>query len=370
METIGIICEYNPFHNGHIYHIQKCRELYKDALIVLVLNGYFLERGEISVLSKESKAKIALDNGIDLVIALPFFFGSQSADNFAKGAISILDLFGVQKIVFGSESNNIPYLKSIYESNKVFAKQLEIKESLNKGNSYPKAMSVLNENPISSPNDLLGLAYIKAIEELNASITPISIKRTNSYHGKLSTNKIMGAEGIRTKLFKHQSIAKYVPRGVSKNIERLSLDNYFSFLKYKINTEDNLDKYLTVDEGIENMLTKYINEVNSTTELIEKIKSKRYTYNRLQRMLVHILVGLTKDDVKKYKKLDYVQIIGFNNSGTKYLKSLKNWDEIKLMMKNYNSVIYKYEIKATKVYDLISRKENLKFEQSNRPIKY
>ena len=367
MDTIGIICEYNPFHNGHLYHIKKCKELYPDATIILVVNGYFLERGEISLLNKEAKTKIALDNGVDLVLSLPFFYGSQSADNFALGAIKILNLFKASKIIFGSESNNVPYLRSICESQASF--ESELKEKLKKGMSYPKAINYLDENPISSPNDLLGLSYIKAIIKTKSIIEPISIKRTNNYHDTKSNEKIISAENIRNKLNKHLSIRSYVPKGASKNIEKLDINPLFPYLKYKVITEGvNINKYLTVDEGIENAIIKYIDEVNSIDELIKKVKCKRYTHNRLQRMIVHILIGLTKDDVKSYKKLDYVQILGFNNKGTSYLKHLENRKEIMQMTRNHHSIIYEYEIKCARIYDLLSKKNNLKFERSNHPI--
>ncbi|HOP65925.1 MAG TPA: nucleotidyltransferase, partial [Bacilli bacterium] len=341
MEAIGIICEYNPFHNGHKYHIEKIKEMYPDDIIILVINGYFLERGEISILSKEAKTKIALEYGVDLVLSLPFFYGSQSADNFAYGAIKTLNLFKISKIVFGSESNNTDELKKIVKKQNSLSNKIKL--NLKKGLSYPAAISV---NELNSPNDLLGVSYIKAINKVNKKIKPISIKRTNSYHDLKSNNKIISASNIRNKLKENIDIKDYIPNKVLKYIENINVEDLFLYLKYQVLTNDDLTRYLTVDEGIHNKIIKNINKVNSIEELIQSIKSKRYTYNRLKRMLVHILVGLKKDDVHKYRDLDYVQILGFNNKGRTYLNTLKNKKDIVLKSKNYNSIIYKYELKS------------------------
>ncbi len=367
MRAIGLICEYNPFHNGHKYHIEEAKKLDPEAIIIVVLNGYFLERGEVSILSKEAKTKIALDNGADLVLSLPFFYGSQSADNFAYGAVKILNLFGVEKIVFGSESNDLKKLKKIAASENKISKK--IKMALSKGVSYPKALSNVLEEELNTPNDLLGVAYIKAINKINKKISPLTIKRTNSYHDVNSDNKIISASNIRNKLNNNEDISKYIPKGTAKYIGNINLNDLFPYLKYKILTDDNLDSYLTVDEGIHHKLIKSINKVNNIEELIQSIKSKRYTYNRLKRMLVHILIGLKKADAKNYKDLDYVQILGFNNKGQAYLNKLKNKDEIKLKTKNYQSILYNYEIKSANLYNLISKNDVLKFENNHKPIK-
>jgi len=363
MKAIGLICEYNPFHNGHKYHIEEAKKIDPEAIIIVVLNGYFLERGEVSILSKEAKTKIALENGADLVLSLPFFYGSQSADNFAYGAIKILNEFKVNKIVFGSESNDLKKLKKIATSeNKLSAK---IKIALKKGVSYPKALG----NELNTPNDLLGVSYIKAINKINKKIIPITIKRTNSYHDTISNEEVISASNIRNKINNHEDISKYVPKGVSKDIENINLNDLFPYLKYKIITDHDLDSYLTVDEGIHHKLIKNINKVDNIEDLIQSIKSKRYTYNRLKRMLVHILIGLRKEDVKKYKDLDYLQILGFNDRGQIYLNELKNKSDINKKCKNYQSIIYNYEIKSANIYDLISKNGSLKFENRHKPIK-
>ena len=185
MHIIGIIAEYNPFHNGHLYHINKIKEKYPDSLIVLVLNGYFTERGHISILSKEDKVKISLDNNCDIVIELPFLYGTQSADIFAYTSIKLLNELKVEKIIFGSESNNIDLLNKVVDielNNPTY--EDNVKKYLDEGLNYPTAMKkALNiEEDINNPNDLLGISYLKAIRKINPSITAETIQRTNDYH--------------------------------------------------------------------------------------------------------------------------------------------------------------------------------------------
>lgn len=368
MKIVGIICEYNPFHNGHIYHINKVKKLYKDCIIILVLNGYFLERGEISILDKKTKTSIALNNGVDIILELPFVYGSQSADKFANATLKILNNFKVDKVVFGSECNNLDILNKIvdaqlYDNNY----NQKVKEYLDKGLNYPTALSkALNiEFDFNNPNDLLGISYIKAIKQNNFNIEPIAIKRTSSYHDLKSNEAIISASNIRNKLKEHESINNYLPQESFNNINNVNYDKYFELLKYKIITEHNLAKYLTVDEGIENKLKKVILEVKNIEDLLKKLKTKRYTYNKLNRMLVHILVGLLKED--NNIPIDYIHILGFNDKGKKYLNSIKK--ELVVPIKvNHNSKIFEYELKASLVYEVLTTSNSYDFELKNKPI--
>lgn len=356
--AVGLICEYNPFHYGHKYHIDETKKLFPNEEIVLVLNGYFLERGEISVLSKEDKTKIALDFGIDLVVELPFYYGIHSADIFAYGAILILNKLKVNKIVFGSELNDINRLKelALKEDSNL------IKNYLKLGLSYPSVMGKINN--IDAPNDLLGISYIKAINKINFKIIPYSIKRTSEFHDNKSNNKIISASNIRNKLLNKQSIKKYVPQIVLKNIKKISNENLFKYLKYKIITEENLDKYLLVDEGIDFKIKKEIDKSNNYQELVNNLKSKRYTISRIRRTLTCILVGYEKKYFK-LNKLDYFKILGFNEKGQKYLQKLN----LKKLINNKKSIIFKLELKASNIYSLITSDSTLKFDLSNKPIK-
>ena len=368
MEIIGLIAEYNPFHNGHLYQINQIKKLYPDSIIILILNGYFLERGIISIETNEEKTRLALKYGIDLVIELPFVFGSNSADIFAEASLELLNNLHIGKLVFGSESNDIEKLMEVAKKqlSKDFDKK--VKEYLNEGINYPTALNKAIGIPLNEPNDLLGVSYIKAILKENYNIDAITIKRTNDYHDIKSNEKIVSASNIREKIKQKKRIKKYIPEGKLVNVNENLL---FNILKYKIISEDNLDKYLSVDEGIDSRLKKVINEVNSVEELINKVKTKRYTYNRLMRMLIHILIGLTKEDKEIIKNNEYIRILGLNEKGQDYLNKIKKDINLPLTSKitNIDSKIKDYEIKAANIYSLLTNENVLEFEYSNRPIK-
>lgn len=368
MQKIGIICEYNPFHNGHIYHINKIKELYPNSLIILILNGYFLERGEISLLSKEDKTRISLENNVDIVLELPAIFGTQSADIFAYHSIEILNHFQINRIIFGSESNDMKNLEKIADiqlSSSTY--QDNVKEYLKKGINYPTALAkALNiDFEFNNPNDLLAISYIKAIKQINNKISFESIKRTSSYHDTASNNTIISASNIRKKIKDNQDIHLYLPKESYSNLVQVDEDLFYTLLKYKINTDENLEKYLDVGEGIENRLKKYINECNTLNDFIQKIKTKRYTYNKINRMLIHILISFNKSD--NINNVDYIKILGFNTKGQKYINSIKK--ELNVLIKNnYNSNTYKLEQNAALLYQLLTNHDVITFEKKNKPI--
>ena len=369
MNIIGIIAEYNPFHNGHLYHLNKIKEKYPDSLIILVLNGYFTQRGNISILSKESKINISLNNNIDIIIELPFIYGTQSSDIFAYNSIKLLNEFKVERIIFGSESNNISLLEKIVdiELNDPLYNE-NVKKYLDEGDNYPTAMKkALNINEdINNPNDLLGISYIKAIKQINDKIIPETIKRTNSYHDILLEEDIVSASNIREKLKNGEDISKYLPLESKNNIFNISNDNLFNLLKFKILTDKDLSIYLDVDEGIEFRIKKYIRESKNMDELISNIKTKRYTYNKLNRMLLHILAGLTKEDNKKCS-LDYMKILGFNEKGQNYLNQIKK-DFTLPTTPIKESLVYEYELKAAYLFEQATKKSLNNFDIKNIPL--
>ena len=356
MSSIGIICEYNPFHNGHLYHINKVKELFPDSTIIAVVSGNFTQRGIPSILSKEEKASIAVENGIDLVIELPFVFSTQSADVFAKGAIEILKTLKVDYLVFGSESNNIELIRQCAE------KQLtdsnynnRVKDFLDSGENYPTAMSkALNNEIINTPNDLLGISYIKAILTQKANITPITIKRTTDFHSS-KIDEISSASAIREAIRNGIDVKKAVPLNTYKFLCKKKQIDYFNLLKYKILSEETaIKKYQTVDEGLENRILKVIKDCNSTDELIKKVKTKRYTYNKLSRMFIHILCSFTKDEAKNNTDIKYIVVLKFNPNGRKYLNSIKKDVNIPIITtKKYYQELLSLENRIDNIYKLI-----------------
>lgn len=367
MDAVGIICEYNPFHKGHIYHIEETKRLFPGRTIILVLNGYFLERGEVSILSKENKTKLALIYGVDLVVELPFVFGSQSADIFAEAAIKILNFLGCKQVVFGSELNDVKTLEKVADLQESKEYNNRVKELLDKGVNYPTALFKaleIKEN-VCNPNDLLGISYIKAIKKNKFDITPVTIKRTSDYHDLEDVSEIISASNIRNKIKLKEDISYFVPRKAVKLIEDINLDMLFPFIKYKILTDNDLSKYLTVDEGIHNRLKEKVMDTDNIDDFIKAVKTKRYTYNKIARMLIHILIGVPKD-INKLAKIEYIKVLGFNKKGRAYLHELNDLDVALVPMPN--TLTYKYEIIAAQIYSLISKNKIMSFEKSNKPI--
>ena len=375
MKIIGIIAEYNPFHLGHLYQIKKAKEMFPESIIIAIISTNFTQRGDISIINKWNKTKICLENNIDLVLELPTLYATQSSDVFAYAAMKILNEFKIDTLIFGSETNNINQLKelaNIQLNNKDYDNL--VKKYLDEGINYPTAMSKalkeLSDITIDKPNDLLGLSYIKEIIKNNYHITPFSIERTNDYHETNINDNVISANLIRKLHREEKDITPYIPKYPQKYLyQNISIENAFNLLKYKLITDkSNLDKYLTVDEGIENRIIKYINKSSSWNKLVTNTKTKRYTYNKINRMLIHILLGITKEDNNKEI---YLRILGFNQNGRKYLNKIKKdiSTPIYTSYKENINDIFDIEFKSTYIYSIITNDTSLiEQEFKNKPI--
>ena len=365
MKSVGIIAEYNPFHNGHLYHLSKIKENYPDSTIVLVMSGNFTQRGDVSIIDKWKKTEIAKKAGIDLIVELPFPFATQSADYFSYGAITILEHLKVDRVIFGSESNNIKDLETIVDAqlnNEDFDKLVKIYSKF--GNNYPTALSLalkdITGKEITTPNDLLGISYIKAIKKNNYKIIPETLKRTSDYHNK-ELEKYSSATAIRKALRENKDIKDYIPEITIPYLTNLHfIEDYYPLLKYKILTENDLSIYQTVDEGIDKLLKKEIIKTTSYEDLITKLKSKRYTYNKINRMLLHILCNFTKEKAKEFNDITYLRILGFSKKGQEYLNSIKKNVTIPIISKinKHKNLMLEYELETTNIYSLTENKEN------------
>ena len=374
-KIIGIVVEYNPFHNGHLYQINKIKEKYKDSLIIVCMSSSFTQRADASILNKWDKTKVALENNVDIVIELPYIYSTQSSDIFASKAVQLLNHLKINTLCFGSETENIDDIVNsakIQLNNKDFDNK--VKEYLDLGINYPTALNNalkdLNAKEINTPNDLLAISYIKEILKNNLNIEIFNIKRTNDFHDITSNDDVISASNIRNKLQNKQDIKNNVPQNVYELLKNKNIEiDELKYLKYKIITEDNLDKYVDVDEGISSRIKKSLEKSNSKEKLIQNIKTKRYTYNKICRMLNHILCSFTKEENNQTKNLEYIRILGFTEQGKQYLNEIKN--DIKLPILNkYDTKKYKtleIELRATQIYSLIYE-DILKQEIQNKPI--
>ena len=346
-KVLGIIAEYNPFHNGHLFHLNESKKITGSTYTVAVMSGNFAQRGNTSIIDKWSKAKSAIECGVDLVVELPVLYSISSAENFAEGAIKILDsLKVVDYISFGAETADMNILDTIatilYEEPKEYKNLLS--EELKKGISYPKArenalMIYLNNvkkysNVISSPNNILGIEYLKALKKYNSIIQPIAFPRHESGHNDLNYHgNIASSTAIRniTKNNGFDILRKLMPEPSYSNlIKNIKLGHVvpdlsvfekeiiFNLRKMSIYEISQLPD---VSEGLEFAIKNAANSCNNIVEFLNIIKSKRYTSTRIQRILLYSLLGITKKDIALSKKTQpYIRVLGFNEKG-KYLIS-------------------------------------------------
>ena len=389
-KIIGIVSEYNPFHNGHLYHLQKSLQMTHSSYSVAIISGNFTQRGSTSLVDKWVKTEIAIKNGIDLVIELPLLYSISSAENFAEGAIKILDsLKIIDYISFGSESGDISTLNMISD---ILLQEPEtykniLSQELSNGLSFPKArenalLMYLNNiqessNILSYPNNILGIEYLKALKKIKSSIIPVTIKRYEAgYHDTTYSGNIASGTAIRN-IIKNNNLdifKKVVPENtfntLLKNIKighiipDLSVFEKQIIYNLRKMSIPEIAELPDVNEGLENAIKNAADSCNSIVEFLNIIKSKRYTNTRLQRILLYSLLGITKKDINLSKNVTpYIRVLGFNNNG-KYLISelakanpkLEIITSVKKYMdnsKNKNSIyMLEKDIWATNVYTI------------------
>lgn len=346
-KVLGIIAEYNPFHNGHLYHLEESKKITGSKYVVAVISGNFTQRGDTSIVDKWTKTKMALDNGCDLVIELPLIYSISSAENFAAGGVKILNsLKVVDYISFGAETSDVNILDKIanilYEEPKEYKSLLT--SQLNKGMSFPKArqnalMMYLNDirdyaETLSAPNNILGIEYIKSLKKLKSKIVPVPIERYETGYNDLSyTSDIASASAIRNivKNGGFQPLKSLIPKTnfqsltnqikLGQNVNDLSVFEKQIIYNLRVMSTSEIANLPDVSEGLEYALKKAANISNNLDDLIENIKSKRYTLTRIRRILLYSLLKLTKKDMEISKKVNpYIRVLGFNNKG-KYLLS-------------------------------------------------
>ena len=382
MKVVGLITEYNPFHNGHSYHIQKAREITGADYCVVVMSGHYVQRGEPACMDKYLRTAIALRSGADLVLELPIPFATGSAEYFATGAVSILDKLGVVDFLcFGSESGNLSHLSFVAS---VLSREPEpfsrlIKHFMAEGSSYPAArgqalISYLTKYApeaapapveqiqalISAPNNILGIEYIKALSRRDSPIRPVTISRDSDYLSKTLSAPFCSSSAIRH-VFQSRSsgsqvttqalktVRSCVPREaylvMSENYSsRLPIfaDDFSSMLLYKLLSARNSDltDYLDVSSDLENRIKSQLTGASTFSGFIDAVKARQYTRTRISRALLHILLDIKVDDFVRYKENDFVpyaRVLGFQKSAAPLLKNIKHNSSLPLLTKMANA---------------------------------
>lgn len=358
-KVLGIIAEYNPFHNGHLYHLKESKKATGAEYTVAIISGNFTQRGSTSIIDKWKKTKMALQNGVDLIIELPVLYSISSSENFAEGSIKILNSLGIIDFLsFGSETSDIKILNNfaniLYDEPKEYKKILS--NYLDTGLSFPKAREnalleyIKNsedvntnfdnyKNILSSPNNILGIEYLKALKKYKSSIKPVCIKRSGADYNSsdISINtSIASATAIR-ELIKNKNfntiktvmpeksysiLADCINSGcIISDLNCFEKEIIYVLRKMSIEEIANLPD---VSEGLEFLIKKAVNSCNTLTELLNTIKSKRYTITRLQRILLYALLDISKKDMKLSKEVDspYIRVLGFNDNGKKLISKI------------------------------------------------
>lgn len=331
--VIGIIAEYNPFHNGHLYQIEQVRAQFADATIIVAMSGNFLERGEPACIDKWTRAKQALAAGVDLIVELPLVFCVQPADRFALGAIKILKELGVQKLFFGAEH-------ATYNFDLMAKKTLDVHGDFAKYNesfaaAYQRAVREKLGYSVDQPNDLLGLAYAKANRKLGSPFQLIPIQRVIAGHHDLFLKErkhIASASAIRKQLEMQskKEIKNYVPvvtYATLANKRIISWKNFWPLLQYQIKTSSlkKIGQLYDVSEGLEYRVKQQMERLPENAKFddwIKAVKSKRYTYTRLSRLAVIILIQVTPEEVKQVDEHPYIRLLGFSGKGRLDRKSV------------------------------------------------
>ena len=373
MKILALITEYNPFHNGHIYHIEKAKELVKPDVTVAIMSGSFTQRGEIAVTDKFTRTRAALCH-VDLVAELPFLNAVSSADDFARGGVHIANQLQATHLVFGSESGDINALLNAAHESRLLENSSEFNDLLKQGYSYPRAMSTLAESTLlASPNDTLGIAYINAVHESRSSITPGTIKRIgNNYSdASLSSTEFSSATSLRAALFggDTKEAAKFMPESLISQMmsgHLASNEDFYQTLKTVILTRspEELKSIYMMTEGLEHRLKDKVRSADSYAEFLSSVKTKRYTWTRLSRLMISILLNITNDVMAEHTLSDTVRILGMTGQGRKYLKSLDSVNIITNVNKK-NRGLVSHEVTATEVYNTFTGSKKNDF---NTPV--
>lgn len=374
MVTGAVICEYNPFHNGHKYMIDEMRKDGCDC-VVCVMSGSFTQRGDVAVYSKFTRTKEALKGGADVVIELPAVWAVSSAQRFAQGGCDIIQALGnVDRVYFGSECGDINTLKKVANATLDEHVSEKLREYMNEGDYYPVALTKAVEkafgkeyaDTLSSPNNTLAIEYIKALMESRIEVR--TIKRTGvSHDSEVTTDNIASASKIREMISKDSDVASFIPENIdSCNPAFMQYGERAVIAKLRELCEDDIKKIADVTEGLENRIVSAARKFGTLGEILTEIKTKRYTLARLRRILMCAMLGIEQ---KHYENsVPYIRILGFSNTGEVFLKSLKNTCLLPVII-NVASAYQNLDDNAKEIFDIDLKACDLRtvFEKSPTP---
>lgn len=335
LKAVGIVAEYNPFHNGHKYHLEKSLELSRADISVAVISGNFTQRGDFALMNKWQRSEMAVRCGLNLVVEMPTVFGCGNAGYFARSGIDILENLGVDYISFGSESGNIERLKeisrAITENQEIIEENVKVQ--VKDGISYPRARQealtgIIGDDKlevIQSPNNVLALEYLKHIK----TAVPITVERIGAgYNDEAAEGTFPSATSLRHSIYAGRDVDKYLPEAagnvVHENISHVPKDEVlFKMIAQTVfsRTEEELATYFGAEEGLGNKIKNTIRYCNSTEVLLEKLKSKRYTLTRLKRTLLMILLGVSRSQINNTD--NYMRVLAMDDKGKDFLGAAK-----------------------------------------------
>ncbi len=412
-KAIGIVAEYNPFHNGHRYQIDSIRKDAEDIPVVAVMSGNFIQRGEPAIADKYARTEMALLGGVDLVIELPTIFSVGGAEPFAAGAVSLIKKLGIEKISFGSESAD---LEGLWDYAKILAKEPaefkeELKKQLDEGFSYAKSRYLAcnrctgkNPDEKQGSNDILAIEYLKQIILQDAKIEPSCVKRAGGSHTENTLpneENFASASAIRDYLLLQKKeandaeISRFMPQTTIDVFGRINndikpiLNDIYDLIRIKILTgrDNELEEILGAGEGLTNKMRREARCANTVNELTEKVISKRYAKGRIQRLYLQILLGLKKDEYKKLEKAfvygnsGYARVLGFNEKGAALIKSIKKENKAMIpiitninkeaeMLDDIAKRVLEYDILAMDLYNMAIRRPLYEYSDFvRRPVK-
>ncbi|MGO1987969.1 nucleotidyltransferase [Mammaliicoccus vitulinus] len=374
MKSVALITEYNPFHNGHVYHAESSRNKTNSDVTISIMSGSFTMRGEPAILNKFKRAEMAIQY-VDLVVELPLVYAISSGDLFAKGGVQIAEQLQCDALSFGSESGNIEDIKSAIHQIEQLTKDDRYQSMIKEGKSHPRIIAELVQDThlLKGSNNLLAIEYVKHIMQNNLSIKPVTIQRKDNMYLDPDLNRtthISSATSIRNAYFNHEENYKLsLPQTSSEILSQsngLNWEHFFTLLKWTIlrSTHEELREIYMMTEGLEYKIKKEIKDSTNFEMFVKRLKSKRYTWTRLQRLLTAILLNIKTVDVINYEP-SAIRVLAMSQKGQAYLKSIKDQCPLPIIT-NVNKQSASYftnEIKATELYQMISGDTATDFNQ-------